>query len=73
VLADGHDQADTAAPPGLRRDLQNLASQTDGVIAGDDARLFVTEDGVEIGRAQRDEGTGRVARRALERRCVSVR
>lgn len=53
----------TRAPARLRRNLQPLTAQGDGVVRRDDALLFVTENRVEIGRAERHEGARGLAGR----------
>jgi hypothetical protein len=70
VMPNRHLEAHTAAAPRLRVDLQRATADSDGVVAGDDARLFVAENPVEIRGAERDEGTRRVTRRPGERGVV---
>ena len=60
MLTHRHGQAGATAAARLRRNLQHLAVEGDGVVAADDPRLFVTEDALEIHVAQRHEGTRRL-------------
>ena len=70
MLTHHHRDADTRPTTWLRCNLQDLTIQTHGVVAGHHTRLFMTQNDVEIGRAQRDKGTRRIARGARERGVV---
>ena len=61
---DGQAGARAAAP--LLRDLQHDAIEHHGVVAGDDPRLFVTEDGLELGGRHPGEAHGGIRRPAAE-------
>ena len=52
-----HAQARAAAAAALLVDLQGHAVEADGVVARHDARLFVTQDLMEVVAADGDEGT----------------
>src|SRR3989442_15773827 len=70
MVAHGDGQPDTAAAARLRRDLQDSASQSHGIVAGDHALFLVTENRVEIDGAEGHKGTRRIAWRAGERGVV---
>ena len=72
VMADRDLKPHTAGATGLRADLADACGRprVAGVVACDDASLFVTEDGIEVDSPEGHEGTGRVARRAREGRVV---
>jgi len=70
MVADGDAESRATPTAGLRADLQRAAIRADGLIARDDAGVFVAEDRVEIGRPPRHERTRRVAGRSGERRVV---
>ena len=67
MAADEDRQAGAGAAAALLRDLQDDAIEGDRVVAGDDPRLFVTEDGLELGRSDGDERRGRIRREADRR------
>ena len=58
MAPDPHGEPGAGAAAALLGDLQDDPLQRDGVIGGDDARFFVAEDGLELGRGDRDEGGG---------------
>src|SRR5205814_1550260 len=60
MAADEHAQALAGAAARLLVDLQAHALEGDGVIRGDGARLFVTEDVGEVDPAEGHEGRGRI-------------
>jgi hypothetical protein len=60
MLADQDAEARAGGPPRLLGELQQLAVEAEGVVAGDDALLLVTQDLGEVDAAERDEGRGRV-------------
>ena len=67
MASDDHAQPGARASPLLGRKLEDLAIACHGVIGGDDAVRFLTQDGVEIRGPERDKGTGGIARTARER------
>ena len=70
MVTDGDTEPRATSTAGLRATLQRAAIHADGVIAGDDAGVFVAEDRVEIGRPQGHERARRVAGRSGERGVV---
>src|SRR5205814_2297210 len=56
VPADDDVEAGTRAPAGLLGELEDDPVEHDGVVAGDDARVLVTQDLLEIDPPERDEG-----------------
>ena len=68
--ADEHAQPGAAAAAALLVDLEDDLIEGDGVIAAHDPLLFVTEDLLQIVRADGDEGTGRIRRRPAKRAVV---
>jgi hypothetical protein len=61
-------QAGTGAPAALLGELQHHAAQPHGVIWADRARLFVTEDRLEVHSPERDKRRDRVSRGPAELR-----
>ena len=70
MLTDVHPEPGATAAARLGRHLEDVAPNRDRVIPRDHAGVLTTEDRVEVDRAQRYERTGRIARRARERRIV---
>jgi hypothetical protein len=61
VAADEDARAGARRAAGLFRQLQGDTREGDDVVGGDDALVFLTEDLIEIYRAERDEGRGGVS------------
>jgi hypothetical protein len=70
VLAHGDAEPGARPTARLRRDLEDLAPETDGVVARHHAFLFVTQNRIEIDGPERHEGAGGVTGHARKRRVV---
>ena len=70
MTASEHAQADTTAPPALLVDLEMKPVETHRVVPGDDALFLMTEDLLQVRRADRHEGAGGIGGRVREGRVV---
>ena len=71
MAANDHAEAGAGATAGLSGDLQHLVGDRDGVVRSHDALLFLTHDGIEVGRAEGHKRTRGIARDSCKRGIVA--